>query len=351
MKAIVFHGPNDLRYESTKDPSLEADSDVIVRVTRTAICGTDLHLLHGSLPVADRGFVAGHEFVGIVEDVGRAVQTLRVGDRVFSSCTVGCGTCELCRRDLYSGCPVTTAGGTRSNVFGFSAAFSGGQAERVRVPFADTNVFTLPDDVSDEQALFLTDILPTAEMGTEFADVQPGDRVLVFGCGPVGILAQHCARMRGAAQVIAVDLDAQRLARARDCGYEPIDSEKEDLNARVLALTGGRGVDSVIEAVGRPELIAKAPELLRPGGRIAVIGAVVAPVELPWALFLLRNFSVHAGLVNPQRHVSRLLALIASGRIDPTDLITHRLPLSEGIHGYEIFDKRSDNVLKVVLEP
>jgi alcohol dehydrogenase len=350
MKAIVFHGPNDLRYESTKDPTLEADSDVILRVTRTAICGTDLHLLHGGFPVTDRGFAVGHEFVGTIEEVGRAVQTLRAGDRVFSSCTLGCGTCDLCRRGLYSGCSVTTAGGTRINVFGLSEAFSGGQAERVRVPFADTNVFKIPNEVSDEQALFLTDILPTAEMGTEFADVQSGDCVLVFGCGPVGILAQHCARIHGAAQVIAVDLDDQRLARARDSGYEPIHPEKEDLNERVLALTRGRGVDSVIEAVGRPELIAKAPELLRPGGRIAVIGAVVAPVELPWALFLLRNFSVHAGLVNPQRHVSRLLALIESGRIDPTELITHRLPLSEGINGYEIFAKRSDNVLKVVLE-
>jgi 2-desacetyl-2-hydroxyethyl bacteriochlorophyllide A dehydrogenase len=352
MKAIVFHGPHDFRYESVDDPTLACDDDAIIRVTRSAICGSDLHLWHGSLPVVtDHDFAVGHEFVGTVEEVGRAVRTLHPGDRVFVSCTLGCGSCDLCRRGLYSGCSVATAGGTRNNIIGFSAAYPGGQAERVRVPFADVNAFRIPDAVGDEQALFLTDILPTADMATEFAQVQPGDRVVIFGCGPVGSLAQRCARLRGAAQVIAVDPSEGRLARAGQEGCAVIHPEKEDLVQRVLELTGGRGADSVIEAVGRPELVATAAALVRPGGRIAVVGVMVGPVEVPWALMLMKNLSLQAGLVNPQRHATRLLGLIEGGRIDPTEIVTHRLPLSRGVEGYEIFAERRDEVLKVVLTP
>jgi 2-desacetyl-2-hydroxyethyl bacteriochlorophyllide A dehydrogenase len=350
MHAITFHGPKDFRYQETKPPKLESVSDVIVRVTRSAICGSDLHLWHGTLPVGDRGFVVGHECVGVAEEVGSAVQTLAKGDRVFVSCTLGCGTCAFCRQGLFSGCKVTTAGGTRSNIIGFSAAFPGVQAERVRVPFADANVFRLPDGVSDEQALFLTDILPTAEMVVQFAEVKPGDRVVILGCGPVGALAQRCAQIHGAARVIAVDLEDARLARAQEIGCDIVNPGKENLAERVLALTGGEGAHAVIEAVGRAELIASAALLLRPGGILAVAGVNVAPVQLPWALYMMRNLSVRAGLVSPQRHVHPLLALIESGRIDPTEIITHRMPLSEGIAGYELFAERREGVLKVVLE-
>jgi 2-desacetyl-2-hydroxyethyl bacteriochlorophyllide A dehydrogenase len=350
MQAITFHGPQDFRFQETKAPELESDSDVIVGVIRSAICGSDLHLWHGSLPVADRGFVVGHECVGVAEEVGSGVQTIAKGDRVFVSCTLGCGTCVYCRQGLYSGCKVTTAGGTRSNIIGFSAAFSGVQAERVRVPFADANVFRLPDGVSDEQALFLTDILPTAEMVTQFAEVKPGDRVVILGCGPVGALAQRCAQIHGAARVIAVDLEDARLARARELGCDVVNPDKENLAERVLELTGGEGADAAIEAVGRPELIASAALLVRPGGIIAVAGVNVAPVELPWAPYMMRNLSLRAGLVNPQCHVGPLLSLIESGRLDPTEIITHRMPLSEGLAGYEMFAERRDGVLKVVLE-
>ena len=318
MQGITFHGVHDFRYGQAKEPTLEADSDVIVGVTQTAICGSDLHLWHGSLPAAEPGFVVGHECVGVVQEVGSGVQTLAKGDRVFVSCTLGCGTCVSCRRGLYSGCKVTTAGGTRSNIMGFSAAFPGVQAERVRVPFADANVFRVPDGVSYEQSLFLTDILPTAEMVVQFAEVKPGDRVVIFGCGPVGSLAQRCAQLYGAARVIAVDLEDTRLARAKELGCDVINPEKENLLERVAELTGGEGADSAIEAVGRPELIGQASMLVRPGGIIAVAGVIVAPVELPWALFLMRNLSLRAGLVNPQNHVGPLLSLIESGRLDPT---------------------------------
>ncbi|MDB4433355.1 zinc-binding dehydrogenase [bacterium] len=351
MKAIVFHGPRDFRYEDVGDPRIEAEGDAILRVTCTAICGSDLHLWNGGLPVAESGFVVGHEFVGVVEEVGGAVQTLRPGDRVFASCTLGCGSCDCCRRGLFSGCAVTTAGGTRTNIAGFSAVFPGGQAELARVPFADVNVFAIPDGVSDEQAVFLTDILPTADLAVELAEVRPGDRVVVFGCGPVGSLAQQCAQIHGAAQVIAVDLSEGRLARARKRGCDAVNPEREDLAGRVLELTGGQGADAVIEAVGRPELVGAAVPLLRPGGRVSVVGIIVAPVELPWAVLLMRNLSVRTGLVNPQGSIAPLLRLVESGRIDPTELITHRLPLSEGVHGYQIFFEQRDEVLKVLLSP
>jgi 2-desacetyl-2-hydroxyethyl bacteriochlorophyllide A dehydrogenase len=350
VQGITFHGVHDFRYGQTGDPSLEADSDVILGVTRTAICGSDLHLWHGSLPAAEPGFVVGHECVGVVEEVGSGVQTLAKGDRAFVSCTLGCGTCSFCRQGLYSGCKVTTAGGTRTNIMGFSAAFPGVQADRVRVPFADANAFKLPDGVSDEQSLFLTDILPTAEMVVQFAEVEAGDRVVIFGCGPVGALAQRVAQVYGAARVIAVDLEDTRLERARQLGCDTVNPDKENLAERVLELTGGEGADAVIEAVGRPELIASAALLLRPGGITAVAGVNVAPVELPWALYMMRNLGLRAGLVNPQNHVERLFSLIESGRIDPTEIVTHRMPLSEGLAGYEMFAERRPGVLKVILE-
>ena len=351
MKAIVFHGKRDVRYERTSDPELEGDSDAIVRVARTAICGSDLHLWHGGVrPDAAVGFAVGHECLGVVEETARGVRDFRKGDRVLVSCTVGCGSCALCRRGVYSGCTVTARSG--GNVFGFSAALPGGQAEALRVPFADTNLLRIPESLSDEQALFLTDILPTGYMGAELAEVSPGDVVVVYGCGPVGIFAQLSARLRGAARVIAVDLDDERLARAEGLGSETVNPAREDLGARVLEATHGAGADAVIEAVGRVELIAQAALLARPGGRIAVIGVLTqASVTLPWLALFARSLTLRTGLVCPQNHVAKLLAWVESGRLDPTVIITHRLPLSEGPRGYEIFSAHSEGALKVVLTP
>jgi len=350
MKAIVYHGPKDFRVESIADPGLRDDADVLVRVTRSAICGSDLHLWHGGMPVAETGFAVGHEVVGVVEAAGRAVRTLRRGDRVLVSCTTGCGTCAPCRESLASACHVTTANGGQ-NVFGFSRGLPGGQAEALRVPFADANCFRIPDSLSDESALFLTDILPTGYMGADLAEVGPGDVVVVLGCGPVGAFAARAAQLRGAARVLAVDLDAGRRARAAARGCEAIDPAGDDLAARVLAATNGRGADAVIEAVGRPELIQQALLLARPGGRVAVIGLCMAPVEIQPALLFLRNLSLRSGLVCPQRYVPKLLAAIEGGRLDPTEIITHRLPLAEGVRGYELFARHDDGALKVVLTP
>jgi 2-desacetyl-2-hydroxyethyl bacteriochlorophyllide A dehydrogenase len=350
MQALTFHGPHDVRVETVAEPELAAETDVILRVTRSTICGSDLHLWHGAMPALETGFAIGHELVGVIEQAGSAVRTLAAGDRAFVSAVLGCGTCVRCRRGLFSACSVMTAGGTRGNVLGFSSALPGGQAEFIHIPFADVNVFRIPDDVSDEQALFLTDILPTAWMATDFARVQPGATVVVYGCGPVGALVQRCAQVRGAAQVIAVDLDEDRLKLAEQRGCTVLWPERDNVLERVLALTGGEGADAVVEAVGRAELISQGTLLLRPGGVISVAGVVMSNVDLPWGLFLMKNLSLRGGLVNPQQHVETLLALIQSGRLDPAELVTHRMPLSEGPAAYELFASHADGVLKVVLE-
>jgi threonine dehydrogenase-like Zn-dependent dehydrogenase len=351
VKAIVYHGPHDFRVEGVPDPKIHDATDAVVRITRTAICGSDLHLWHGpQLPAT--GFSLGHEFLGMVEDVGPGVRRFRRGDRVLASCTVGCGDCSLCRRGAYNGCQVLTQFGLLTNVFG-NPLLQGGQAEGARVPFADTNLFRVPAALDDEHALFLTDILPTGYMGADFAEVAPGDVVVVFGCGPVGTFAQRSAQLRGAARVIAVDLDDGRLARARERGCLALHGQRDDLAARVHELTDGRGADAVIEAVGQEALLKKAIELARPGGRIAAIGIITQEeVSLPFLRGLTaKNLTLRTGLVTPQRYIPALLPLIEQGRLDPTEIITHRLPLADGIRGYEIFAAHRENVLKVVLTP
>ncbi len=349
MKAVVFEGHQKMQYSNVPDAELEQPTDVLLRVQRTAICGSDLHLWHQREPQAV-GFTVGHEFLGVIEDTGPEVQRFKKGDRVFVACTIGCGGCPSCRRGVMSGCPVTTAGGTQTNVFGFGG-FGGGQAEAVRVPFADTNCFPLPSHLSDDQCLFLTDILPTGFLGTEIAEIGPGDRVVVFGCGPVGTFAQRCAQLRGAACVIAVDLDAHRLELAAKRGSLTINAATENVEERVLELTDGLGADSSIEAVGVPELINQAARVTRPGGRVAVIGVVMAPWQIEWPSFFGKNLHLGTGLVSPQTSIHQLLPLIEQGRLDPSEIISHRYPLAEASEAYDLFASRRDQVLKVVLEP
>jgi len=351
MKAIVYHGSRDLGFEDVPDPKLERDDDAIVRIERTAICGSDLHLYHGpDLPLRD--FTLGHEFLGTVEDVGRDVRGFAKGDRVIVSCTIGCGHCSLCHDHVYSGCMEATKLGPVTNIFG-TGLYPGGQAEGARVPFADTNLYKIPEGLSDEQVLFLTDILPTGAMGADLAEVGPGDVAVVFGCGPVGTFAQKVALLRGAACVVAVDLDEGRLAKAAARGCRPLQPQQEDLNEVVKGLTSGRGADCAIEAVGKPELLLQALDVVRPGGRVSVIGVIAgADVSIPFLPTVMgKNLTLRSGIVNPQAYFPKLLPLIREGRLDPTDIITHRLPLSDGVRGYEIFDAHEDDVLKVVLEP
>lgn len=350
MKAIVFYGHEDMRVEETADPKLQADTDVLLEVEKTAICGSDLHLYHANIKL-DQGWAVGHEFLGRVVEAGAAVQSVKKGDRVLVACTMGCGTCPACRRGYYSGCRVTTANLTMNNIFGFSPFLPGGQAEAVRVPFADANCFQVPSTLDAEEALFLTDILPTGYMGAELAEVGTGDRVVVFGCGPVGTFAQRSAQLRGAAQVIAVDLDDGRLARARERGCDTINPGKENLLESVLEKTGGHLADAAIEAVGVSDLVNQAASVTRPGGTVSVIGVITAPYQLEWPTFFNRNIDLRTGLVNPQVFIPRLLPLIEKGRLDPTEIISHRMSLDEGSEGYRIFANHEDNVLKVVLTP
>lgn len=346
MRAVVYHGPGDFRVERVADPTLREPADALVRVTRTSICGSDLHLYHGpELPF--RGFAVGHEGLGLVEETGPAVERLRPGQRVVVSCTAGCGECAACRRGLSSACHRLAPTG---NVFGFSPSLPGAQAEAVRVPFADWNCFPVPDGVSDEQALFLSDVLPTGDLGAELAGVGPGDAVVVFGCGPVGTFAWRCARLRGAGVVIAVDPDTRRLERARDAGCVAVDPARDDLDA-TLREHAPEGADAVIEAVGRAELLERAVALARPGGRIAAIGVTLEPVTLPFlgGLFT-KSLTLRSGLVSPQRHRDHLLRWVREGRLDPSEIVTHRLPLAAAPDGYVLFDRHRDGVLKVVLE-
>jgi 2-desacetyl-2-hydroxyethyl bacteriochlorophyllide A dehydrogenase len=352
MKGVVYHGREDFKVEQVPDPGLQVETDALIRVTRTAICGSDLHFWHGDpLPVS--GFTMGHEFLGLVEEVGRGVRRFRKGDRVLAACTIGCGDCGMCSRGLYGGCFETTRlAGLLTNVFG-NPVLPGGQAEAVRVPFADTNLFRVPAALSDEQALFLTDILPTGYMGAEMAEIRPGDVVVVFGCGPVGIFAQRCAALFGAAAIVAVDLDDQRLERARAGGCIAVNPERENLLETVRGLTEERGADAVIEAVGRSELVHSAIEVARPGARISVIGVITAePLELPYVQGLFaKSLTLRSAIVTPQLYIPRLLPLVEQGRLAPTEIITHRLPLDDAIGGYRTFASHADDVLKVVLQP
>ena len=351
MKAIVYHGPRDLRVDDVPDPKIESSTDAVVQIERTAICGSDLHFYHGD-PLPVTGFPMGHEFLGTIQDVGSDVTRYKPGQRVLVSCTIGCGHCSLCRDDLYSGCLETTQLGPLTNIFG-SPLHAGGQAEGAKVPFADTNLLPIPEDLSDEQILFLTDILPTGYMGADLAEVGPGDVAVIFGSGPVGTFAQRGALLRGAACVVAVDLDEGRLAKAAARGCRPLNPTNEDVVEVAKQLTQGRGADCAIEAVGKAELVQKAIEVVRPGGRVSVVGVIIAnDVTVPFLQAVMgKNLTLRSGIVNPQHYYPELVQLIRQGRLEPQEIITHRLPLTEAVRGYEIFDAHEEDVLKVVLQP
>lgn len=351
MKAVVYHGLQDIRVENVPDVGLEADTDVVLRVEKTAICGSDLHLWHSPTWTDGAvGFTVGHEFFGTIEEIGAGVQRFKKGDRVLASCTIGCGRCENCRRGVYSCCLEATQGLSQPNVFGFGS-YGGGQAEAVRIPYADVNCFHLPSAIDDESSLFLTDILPTGFMGADLAQVTPGDVVVVFGAGPVGVCAQQSAKICGAATVIAVDLDDGRLARAARGGCVTVNPQQQDLLTTVMELTNGVGADATIEAVGIPALIAQAAEVTRPGGHVAVIGAIMKPFEIQWQQFFTKNISLHTGVVSPQVYIPRLLRLIEAGQLKPSELITHHFSLDQATHAYEMFANHKESVLKVVLSP
>jgi 2-desacetyl-2-hydroxyethyl bacteriochlorophyllide A dehydrogenase len=346
MKALVYHGARDVRVDTVPDPTPPDARGAVVRVERAAICGSDLHLYHGAFPDDLAGFTIGHEFVGEVVETGSAVRALRTGQRVMVSAVVGCGECPECLRGEVVCCATAP-----SQVFGTGPGLQGGQAEAVAIPAADHACRPIPDGIDIEQAVLLTDILPTGFFGARNADIRPGQTVVIIGLGPVGQLALMSAQLYGPSKILAVDRVPERLAAARDQGAIPIDADG-DVRHAILEHTNGRGPDAVIEAVGADETIQLALEIVRVGGVVSVVGVNLNfAFPLNMASAFMKNLTFRIGLVPVQELWPSLVPLVASGRLSPEVVFTHRMPLSEGPRGYEIFDGRADGVMKVLLDP
>lgn len=389
MRATVYAGRNSVQVKSVPDPKILNDRDAIVRITSTAICGSDLHMYDGYIPTVKHGDVFGHEFMGEVVEVGKAVQNLAVGDRVVVPFTIACGACSACERELYSLCENSNPnagiaekfmGHSPAGLFGYShmlGGFAGGQAEYARVPFADVGPLKIEDDLTDEQVLFLSDILPTGYMGAEMCDIKPGDVVAVWGVGPVGLFSVLSAFLLGASKVIAIDRVPYRLELAAEKGAIPINFEEASVLEQLRDITAGRGPDHCIDAVGmearngsnlvdaydrvkqaarleteRPHALREAVMSCRNGGTISIVGVYGGLMDkFPIGAVMNRSLTIRAGQCHVQRYMRPLLDRIRNGEIDPTFLISHKLRLEEAPHGYEIFKHKQDNCTKVVLKP
>ena len=344
MKALVYHGPGQRSWEDVPDPVIVDPTDAIVRIDTSTICGTDLHILKGDVPEVKPGTILGHEAVGTIVAIGDAVTTLSEGDRVLVSCITSCGRCRFCKEARYGLC--TGGGGW---VFGH--LIDGLQAELARVPFADTSVYKVPDELSDEQVLFLADILPTAfECGVLNGRVEPGDTVAIVGAGPIGLAAIMTAKLFTPGKIVAIDLDDGRLEKALEFGADvAINNGREDALARVQELTDGLGADVAIEAVGVPDTFELCADLIRPGGRLANVGVHGCAATLHLERLWIRDVLITTGLVDTFT-TPKLLKLIAEGRLDPTPFATHRFGLAETEQAYDVFsDAAHTNALKVVL--
>jgi alcohol dehydrogenase len=345
MKALVYNGPGLRSWEEKPDPTIQYPTDIVVRIDSATICGTDLHILKGDVPAVQPGTVLGHEAVGTVVEIGDAVATLEPGDRILVSCITSCGRCPSCKNGRYGLC--TGGGGW---IFGH--LIDGLQAEYARVPFADTSVYKLPDELSDEQVLFLADILPTAyEVGVLNGELGPGDTIAIVGAGPIGLATILTAKLYTPGRIIAIDLADSRLEKAREFGAdETINSGTEDAKARVFELTGGLGADVAVEAVGIPETFELCTEIVRPGGHVANVGVHGHPATLHLETLWIRGLTITTGLVDTFT-TPRLLKLIAEGRLDATPFATHRFPLEATMAAYDTFAAAAEtDALKVVLE-
>jgi alcohol dehydrogenase len=345
MQALVYHGPGEQNWESMPDPSIAAATDAIVRIDSSTICGTDLHILKGDVPEVQPGTILGHEAVGTIVETGAAVTTLSEGDRVLVSCITSCGRCRFCKEGHYGLC--TGGGGW---IFGH--LIHGLQAEYARVPFAETSVYKLPAQLSDEQVLFLADILPTAyEVGVLNGGVDAGDTIVIVGAGPIGLAAVMTAKLYTPARIIVLDLADARLEKAREFGADlTINNGREDAVELVRQLTDDLGADVAIEAVGVPETFELCTALVRPGGRVANVGVHGHPATLHLETLWIRDVTITTGLVDTST-TPRLLELITEGRLDPTPFATHHFALDETLSAYETFAAAAEtNALKVVLE-
>ncbi len=388
MKALCWHGAKDVRVDNVPDPTIINPRDAIVKITSTAICGSDLHLYNGFIPTMQSGDILGHEFMGEVVELGSEVKNLKKGDRVIVPFTISCGSCFFCNRDLWSLCDNSNPnaglaekmfGHSPAGLFGYShltGGYAGGQAEYARVPFADVGPLKIPDGLSDEQVLFLTDIFPTGYMAAENCDIQPGDTVAVWGCGPVGQFAIRSAFMLGADRVIAIDRIPERLQMAAAAKAEIINYEEIDAGEAVTEMTGGRGPDSCIDAVGmeahgtgldalydkakqavrlesdRPTALRQVILACRKGGTVSIPGVYGGFVDkVPLGAAFNKALTMKMGQTHVQRYLRPLLDRVQKGEIDPSFVITHRMKLDEAPHGYDIFLNKKDNCIKIVLKP
>lgn len=344
MRAVRLMGPKELRVDDVPDPSIQDPTDAILDVTATAICGADLLPYWGYVPGFEWGTTMGHEFVGVVRDVGTGVKRIRPGDRVVCSSTTSCGECYYCRRGMASQCE-------NLSLFGFSGAYprlDGGQADTVRVPMADRVLWPLPSAVSDEAGVFVADILSTAFRGLERADVRQGDTIAVVGCGPVGLMSILCSRQI-ASTVIAVDTIPARLELARSLGAVPVNAAEDAVEA-VMALTGGRGADSVIESAGGVPALQACLKMARGRGTISVIGAHFEPdFPLDAGLMFANELTLRVSIGSPTDDREQVLGLVSSGVIDPTCVVSHRLSLDQAPEAYVMFENRE--AVKIVLAP
>jgi threonine dehydrogenase-like Zn-dependent dehydrogenase len=389
MKATCWFGTQDVRVRTVPDPQLLSPRDAIVRTTCTAICGSDLHLYNGLIPTMKRGDVLGHEFMGEIVELGDGVKNLAVGDRVVVPFPIACGHCLQCEREMYSLCENSNPnasmaeklwGYSPAGIFGYShmlGGFAGGQAEYVRVPFADVGPLKVPDGLADEQVLFLSDIFPTGYMAAENCGIQPGDVIAVWGCGPVGLFAIKSAYLLGAEKVIAIDRLPYRLRMAHDkAGAETINYEQVDVHEALLEMTSGRGPDHCIDAVGmeghapglegaydriklavmletdRPPALRHAILECRSGGTVSVAGVYGGFIDkFPIGAIVNRSLTIKSGQTHVHRYLRPLLERVERGEIDPSFVVTHRMRLDEAPLGYETFLNKEDECVKVVLRP
>ena len=389
MKALTWHGKSDIRCESVPDPKIQHPRDAVIKVTACAICGSDLHFYDGVIPSMQSGDVVGHEAMGEVVEVGAENKKLKVGDRVVVPFTISCGECFFCQRGYFSGCERSNPnaemasklwGHSPAGLFGYShllGGFPGGQAEYLRVPYADVGPIKVPEGLTDEQVLFLSDIFPTGYMGAEFCDIKGGETIVVFGCGPVAQFSIRSAFLLGAERVIAVDTVPERLKMAADAGAVTIDFMKEDVHDRIQELTLGRGADACIDAVGtephtsasfdsmldrlkvatftgtdRPHVLRQAINNTRNFGIVSIVGVYGGFVDkIPMGSAINRGLTFKMAQTPVQRYLPKLMNLIETGKIDPSFVITHRAPLADGPGLYKTFRDKKDGCIKVVLKP
>ena len=388
MKANCWYGKQKVEVVDVPDPKILNQGDAIVKITSTAICGSDLHLYNGFVPTMEKGDILGHEFMGEIVEVGKAVKKVRVGDRVVVAFPIACGNCFFCQKEMYSLCENTNPnawmaerffGHSPAGIFGYShltGGFAGGQAEYARVPFADVGTIKIENGLSDEQVLFLSDIFPTGYMAAENCNIQPGDTVAIWGCGPVGQFAIRSAFLLGAERVLAIDRVPERLQMAREGGADTINYEEADVYDLLMQHTGGRGPDSCMDAVGleahmpgplyyydrlkqammlesdRPIALREAIMACRNGGTVSIPGVYGGLIDkVPMGAVMNKALTIKTGQTHTQRYLRPLLKRIKNGEIDPSFVVTHRMKLAEAPRGFATFNYKEDGCIKIVLTP